>query len=42
MNNRFPQALYQKFLSNETRKKSERIILIIAIASFFIHLSLIF
>ena len=42
MNNRFPKALYQKFLSNETRKKSERIILIIAIASFFIHLSLIF
>ena len=42
MNNRFPQALYQKFLSNETRKKSERIILIIAIASFFVHLSLIF
>ena len=42
MNNRFPQAFYQKFLSNETRKKSERIILIIAIASFFIHLSLIF
>ena len=42
MKNRFPQALYQKFLSNETRKKSERIILIIAIASFFVHLSLIF
>ena len=42
MNNIFPQTLYQKFLSNETRKKSERIILIIAIASFFIHLSLIF
>ncbi len=36
------QNLYQKFLSNETRKKSERIILIIAIASFFVHLSLIF
>ena len=42
MNNKFSQSLYQKFLSNETRKKSERIILIIAIASFFIHLSLIF
>ena len=36
------KSLYQTFLSNETRKKSERIILIIAIASFFIHLSLIF
>lgn len=36
------RSLYQTFLSNETRKKSERIILIIAIASFFIHLSLIF
>lgn len=35
-------SLYQKFLSNETRKKSERIILIIAIVSFFVHLSLIF
>ena len=42
MNNKFSQTLYQKFLSNETRKKSERIILIIAIASFFVHLSLIF
>ena len=36
------RSLYQTFLSNETRKKSEQIILIIAIASFFIHLSLIF
>ena len=36
------QGLYEKFLSNETRKKSERIILIIAIVSFFVHLSLIF
>ena len=36
------KSLYQTFLSNETRKKSERIILIIAIASFFVHLSLIF
>ena len=42
MNNKFAQALYRKFLSNETRKKSERIILIIAIASFFVHLSLIY
>lgn len=34
--------LHDKFLSNETRKKSERVILIISIASFFIHLMLIF
>lgn len=34
--------LHDKFLSNETRKKSERVILIISIASFFIHLTLIF
>ena len=40
--NKMSKSLYQTFLSNETRKKSERIILIIAIASFFIHLSLIF
>jgi hypothetical protein len=40
--NKMSRSLYQTFLSNETRKKSERIILIIAIASFFIHLSLIF
>jgi len=42
MGNKFSQILYQKFLSNETRQKSERIILVIAIASFFVHLSLIF
>jgi hypothetical protein len=40
--NQLTSAIYNTFLSNETRKKSERIILIIAIASFFIHLSLIF
>ena len=34
--------LHDKFLSNEIRKKSERVILIIAITSFLIHLSLIF
>ena len=34
--------LHDKFLSNETRKRSERVILIIAIASFFVHLTLIF
>ena len=40
--NQLTSSIYNTFLSNETRKKSERIILIIAIASFFIHLSLIF
>jgi hypothetical protein len=33
--------VYQKFLSEQTKKKSERIILIIAIASFLIHLAII-
>ncbi|MFM1772965.1 MAG: hypothetical protein RLZZ71_2107 [Bacteroidota bacterium] len=40
--NQLEHSLYQTLLSDETRKKSERIILIIAIASFFIHLSIIF
>ena len=40
--NQLTRSIYQTLLSNETRKKSERIILIIAIASFFIHLSIIF
>ena len=40
--NQLTSSIYNTFLSNETRKKSERIILIIAIASFFVHLSLIF
>jgi hypothetical protein len=40
--NQLTSSIYNTFLSNETRKKIERIILIIAIASFFIHLSLIF
>lgn len=34
--------LYQKLLSAETKQKGERIILVIAIASFLIHLLLIF
>jgi len=34
--------IYQKLLSEKTKKKSERIILIIAIASFLIHLLVIF
>ena len=36
------EILYQKLLSDETKKRSERIILIIAIASFLIHLSVIY
>ena len=40
--NQLAHPLYQTLLSDETRRKSERIILIIAIASFFIHLSIIF
>ena len=36
------EVLYQQLLSEETKKKSERIILIIAIASFIIHLSIIY
>ena len=34
--------LYQQLLSNRTKQKSERIILVIAIASFVIHLMLIY
>jgi hypothetical protein len=40
--NQLAHSLYQSLLSNATRRKSERIILIIAITSFFIHLFLIF
>ena len=36
------KLLYNKFLSDETQKASERVILKIAIASFLIHLSIIF
>jgi hypothetical protein len=35
-------TLYQKLLSNETKRKSEGVILIIAIVSFLIHLTLIY
>ncbi len=35
-------GLYQKLLSEKTKKKSEQIILVIAIASFLIHLFIIF
>ncbi len=37
----FSQILYQKLLSEETKRKSERVILTIAISSFIIHLILI-
>jgi hypothetical protein len=36
------ESLYDKLLSDKTRKKSERSVLIVAIASFLIHLILIF
>ncbi len=41
MNKKF-EILYQKLLSEETKKRSEAIILIIAIASFIIHLAIIY
>lgn len=40
--NKIFEALYQKLLSEKTKKRSERIILVIAISSFLIHLSLIY
>ncbi len=40
--NKFLNLAYNKLLSDETREKSERIILIIAIFSFLIHLLLIY
>lgn len=36
------RAIYQQLLSDETKQRSERIILVIAIASFLIHLALIY
>ncbi len=41
INSKF-EILYQKLLSEKTKERSERIILIIAIASFIIHLALIY
>ncbi len=41
LNNYF-ENLYQKLLSDKTQKRSERIILVIAIASFLIHLIIIY
>ncbi len=40
--NKYFEIFYQKLLSDNTRKKSEHIILMIAIASFLIHLALIY
>lgn len=40
--NKYYELLYKKFLSDVTRKKTEKIILIISIASFLIHLLIIF
>jgi len=40
--NKAYETLYQKLLSDKTRKKSERVILKIAITSFFIHLIIIY
>lgn len=40
--NAYFDLFYKKLLSDETRKKSEQVILIVAIASFLIHLSIIF
>ncbi|TAD86504.1 MAG: hypothetical protein EAY75_08135 [Bacteroidetes bacterium] len=36
------EALYQKLLSEKTKRTSERIILVIAIASFVVHLAIIY
>jgi hypothetical protein len=40
--NKMFDVLYQKLLSDKTKRKSERIILVIAIASFLIHLIIIY
>jgi hypothetical protein len=39
---KYSELFYKKFLSDDTLKKTEKIILIISIASFFIHLLIIF
>ncbi len=39
---KFFENLYQKVLSDRTRKRIERIILVVAIASFLIHLAIIY
>lgn len=40
--NKISEILFDKFLSEQTKKKSERVILLVAIVSFVIHLSIIF
>lgn len=40
--NRYFEIVYQKLLSDKTQKRGERIILVIAIASFLIHLAIIY
>jgi len=42
MKNKFSFAFFQQLLSSQAQKKSERIILTIAIASFLVHLAVIF
>jgi len=40
--NKFPEKLFQRFLSEKTRRVAERVILRIALISFFLHLSIIY
>ncbi len=40
--NKYFEILFQKLLSDKTKSKSERIILVIAIASFLVHLTVIY
>ncbi len=40
--NKFPEQLFQRFLSEKTRRVAERVILRIALISFFIHLAIIY
>ena len=40
--NTISEILFEKFLSEQTKKKSEKVILLVAIVSFVIHLSIIF
>jgi len=42
MKNKFSFAFFQQLLSSQAQKKSERVILTIAIASFLVHLAVIF
>lgn len=40
--NKFTSVLFHKFLSEEMRKRTERVILYVALFSFFIHLAVIY